>query len=226
MSNIINVFTAPTKVFTGLKENPKWVMPFIVVILIVAIFTGVFSGIVRSGEEAMAQQEEMLKERGYTDEQIEQVRQMSTGPLAAVFAGIGGAIFTGIMLLLFALILNLFIPLFGGTSGYKQVMAVICFSFFVTVPGMILKVILALITKSPFVTTSLALFAPGIDKMSFLFRFLNGFDFFVIWEMILVALGISITNDVKKSSAYVFVFIIFIISAFVGTALQSLGGAR
>jgi hypothetical protein len=226
MSNALAIFFSPGKVFANLKgmEKPAWQVPFIIILIVVALSAAFTVSVTQGSEEAIMRQEEAFRERGLTDEQIEQAKQFTQGPLPIVFGGIGGAVVVAVILLVFALLLNLFIPAMGGPKGYAMVFAVVCYSAMVLVPGAILKLILIIVTESPFVATSLALLAPGIEKTSFLWRFLNSFDFFVIWEMILVAMGITITKDVKKTSAYFLVFAIWFVSIFIGIGLQSLGG--
>jgi hypothetical protein len=220
MGTIIDIYTAPKKVFVMLKEKAQWVKPFVIVLVVIALIAAFVLNITRA--TLVVQQRETLEQRGLSEEQIEQAMKLSKGPLALVGAAVGAAVVTAIILLLFALIINLFIPLFGGKSLYKTVFSVVCFSALIKVPAAVLKLILIAITKSPYVTTSLALLAPNLAKNSFGYQLLAGFDFFIIWEMILVALGISITNEIKQNYAYVLVFIIWIASVFIGVGLGGL----
>jgi hypothetical protein len=222
MNKLFDVFSAPTRLFTNLKEKPKWAMPFIIVLIVIALAAS--ATVVLTKDALITRQEEVLKERGLDDEQIEQTKKFMQGPLPVVFGGIGGAIFVGVLLLLFTVILNLFVPVFGGTSGFKSVLTVVSFSAMIKVPSAILKIILMAITKSPFVTTSLALIASNLEKTSFVYQLLAGFDFFIIWEMILVAIGINIINGVRKQNAYVLVFLIWLVSLFIGIGLSFLRG--
>ena len=222
MNRLFDVFSAPSRLFTNLKEKPKWIIPFIIVLVVIALAAS--STVVLTKDAIITRQEEMLKERGMNDEQIEQTRKFMQGPLPVVFGGISGAIFVGVLLLLFTVILNLFLPVFGGTSGFKSVLTVVSFSALIKVPSAILKIILMAITKSPFVTTSLALVASNLEKTSFVYQLLAGFDFFIIWEMILVAIGINIISGVKKQNAYVLVFLIWFVSLFIGIGLSFLRG--
>lgn len=223
MALLMNIFWSPTKVFSTIKEKPQWVMPFVIIIIWIAFTAATTVLITRSSPEALSQQEEMMRERGMSEEQIEQAMQITQGPIPVIAGGVGGAIVFAIRLALFSLIINLFVPLFGGTSGYKSVLAVVSYSSLVAIPGSILRLILMGITKSPFVTTSLALLAQNIEHPTFLYGFLSAFDLFILWEMSLVALGITYTNSVKKSNAYILIFIIWFISIFIGIGLQSLG---
>ncbi|MGB3340848.1 MAG: YIP1 family protein [bacterium] len=222
MNRLFDVFSAPARLFTNLKEKPKWTMPFIIVLIVIALAAA--STVVLTKDAMITRQEEVLKERGMNDEQIEQTKKFMQGPLPVVFGGIGGAIFVGVLLLFFTVILSLFVPVFGGTSGFKSVLTVVSFSALIKVPSAILKIILMAITKSPFVTTSLALIASNLEKTSFVYQLLAGFDFFIIWEMIVVAIGINIINGVKKQNAYVLVFLIWFVSLFIGIGLSFLRG--
>lgn len=221
MTRLLDIFHAPTKVFTSLKEKPEWVTPFVIVLIVVALSAALTVSMTR--ETVMAQQEEILRERGVEEEQIERAMQFASGPVAMITSTIIAPIMIALMLLVFAAILNLFIPLFGGKGAFKPVFSVVCFSSLIKVPGAILRLILIIITKSPYVTASLALFAPTLAKTSFSYRLLAGVDFFIIWEMILVALGIAITSEVRKNNAYVLVFIIWIASVFIGAGLGMFG---
>ena len=220
--SIMDIYFAPSKVFNTIKEKPQWIIPFIIVLVVVAVTAVVTVSLTR--ETIIAQQEEIFEERGLSEEQIEQAKQFTSGPAVVISSAVSAVIFTAIILLVFALVTNLFIPLFGGDSGFKKVFSVICFSALVTVPAAILKLIMIAVTKSPYVTTSLALLVPNLAKTSFVYQLLAGFDFFILWEMILVALGISITNNVVKKNAYTLVFLIWIVSILIGTGLGSIFG--
>ncbi len=221
MNKIADILMSPTKIFMALKEKPEWVVPFIIVLIVVAVSAALTVSMTK--ETIIAQQEEMMREQGMTEEQIEQALKVSSGPLIVISATIGAAVFTAIILLLFAFLVNLLIPVFGGTGAFKRVFSVVWFSALVMVPAALLKVILIAITRSPYVTTSLALFVPGLAKDSFGYKVLAGFDFFIIWEMLLVSLGISITNEIERKSAYILVFSIWIASIFIGIALGLMG---
>lgn len=197
-------------------------MPLVIVLVVVALTAVVTVSLTR--ETIIAGQEELFQERGLSEEQIEQARQFMSGPILMISSAINAALFTAVLLLVFTLVLNLFIPLFGGESGFRRVFGVVCFSSLVVVPAAILKLIIVVMTRSPFVTTSLALLTPNLAKDSFIYQFLAGFDLFVIWEMILVAMGIGIVNNLARKNAYVLVFTIWFISIFIGIGLRSIFG--
>ncbi len=224
MKNIINIFFAPTKVFQDLKEKPVWLVP-LVIILVVGVLIAVLT-VVSTRDIAATQQEEALRARGMTEEQMAQARTFMKGPGPAIFGGIGALIVMTGILLLFSLIVNVLIPPLGGTGNFKKVFCVITHAGLVRVPGDIIRFILMLVTKSIYATTSLAAFAPGLAKTGALYRLLSQLDIFVLWEMILIAMGISITNDLKKNNAYYLVFGIWLFTVLLSVLLGGLFSPR
>lgn len=217
MDNIINIFLAPGKVFPRLKEKPAWLVPLFI-ILVVGVLIAVLT-VVLTRDVAMTQQEEALRERGMTEDQIAQTRAFMKGPGPAIIGGIGALVIMTGVLLLFSLIVNVLIPPLGGTGGFSKVFSVITHASLVRVPGDIIRFVLMLGTKSIYATTSLAAFAPGLDKTGALYRLLSQLDLFVLWEMILIATGIAVTNDLKKNNAYYLVFGIWLFTILLGVLL-------
>lgn len=224
MGRMLDVFLAPSKVFTYLKEKPQWAVAFIVILVVVALAAVISVGIAR--ESIIERQAEALREQDLTEEEMERAQGFVSGPFLYISSAIGAVVFTAILLLLFAFILNLFIPVFGGTAAFKTVFSVVTHAGLVKVLSAIVRVILVAVTKSVYVTTSLALLAPNMERGAFGYQLLSGCDFFIIWEMILVAIGINITNSVSKKNAYVLVFLIWVVSLFVGALLGTLQGGR
>ncbi len=221
MDKLINLFFAPKKVFEVLKEKPEWVTPLIIVLVVLAIATALT--LIFTKDLVLVKQEEIMRERGMTDEQIDRARRFMTGPGPCIFGTMSAVIVFVVIFLIFAALINLLIPLFDGTASFKHVFSVICYSSLVKVPASILRLILVVITGSPYISTSLSLLVPGMAKEAFSYRVLSGFDFFMVWEMVLVSLGISITTQTKKEKAYLIVFLIWIISIFVGASLGLVG---
>ena len=104
MADLLNIFTAPAAVFTKLKEKPKWVTPFLVVVVVIALSSAFTFKL--GQEKIMARQEQVMRERGLTDEQIEKAQEFSRGSIPIVFSLIGGALYTTIIILLFSLVLR------------------------------------------------------------------------------------------------------------------------
>ena len=110
MNKLLDIYTAPKRVFTSLKEKPEWVKPLIIVLIVVAITASLI--MIMNKETIIAKQEEAMKERGMSEEEIETRMKIVASPISTIAGAIGAAIFTVIILLILAAILNLFIPVF------------------------------------------------------------------------------------------------------------------
>jgi hypothetical protein len=218
MKNIINIFTQPSTVFISVKEKPEWSKPLTILLVVLTILS--ILSILTTRDLINARQIEAMKARNMTDEQIEQAMKFASGPMIVIFGAIGTIIGTLLILLIFAGILNLLIPVFGGSGDFRTVFTVVTYAGLVKIPGQLLRWILIMLKHSLKVSTSLALFLPVLEPNSFAYRFLNGIDFFIIWEIILVATGISITNNLKKQNAYILVFALWVLSVFLGAGLE------
>ncbi len=224
MKKFIDIFINPPLVFKGLKERPEWFKPLVVVLVFLSIISILTISTTR--DLITAQQIDAMKERGMTDEQIEQALKFTSGPFIYVSAVMGTIIGVSIILLIFALLLNIFIPMVGGEGSYKLVFSVVSFSALIKIPAHLLKLILIMLKHSLQISTSFSLFVPNLPVKSFAYRLLSSFDFFIIWEMMLVAMGISITNNLKKENSYILVFAIWLASVFLSIGLGGLFGPR
>ncbi|MEO0143023.1 MAG: YIP1 family protein, partial [candidate division WOR-3 bacterium] len=155
MKNFINIFTNPSAVFSSIKEKPEWSKPLMVVLVILSIISILTISTTR--DLITAQQIEAMKDRKMTDEQIEQAMKFTSGAFIYVSAIFGTIIGVTVVLLLFALLLNLFIPVAGGEGSYKLVFSVVSYSALIKIPAHLLRWILIMLKHSLQVNTSLAL---------------------------------------------------------------------
>ena len=61
MNKVIDIFHAPIKVFTSLKEKPEWVTPFIIILIITALSAAFVISTTRGNEELRVQQQELIE---------------------------------------------------------------------------------------------------------------------------------------------------------------------
>ncbi|MCX7784802.1 MAG: YIP1 family protein [candidate division WOR-3 bacterium] len=216
--NFFDIYLAPKRFFIQLKTKPQWVIPLILVV-ISSIIVAMVALATYSPEERLAQ----LRERNLTPEQLERAEKVISGPMVWISAIVAAVIFTPILLLITSVIINFLIPLLGSNSNFLITFGCITSAALVRIPSMFVKVILMLIKGTPFVHTSFVLFFPMLSKESFLFRLLSRIDFFTIWEIVLIALGLQTVYELKDKRSYYLIFgiwllYIIIISLFPGRA--------
>jgi len=196
---ILDIFLSPRNYFLRLKENPLFVIPLIIILLFVAIQTYVATRYTDVSEII-----KRMEERGAPPEQIERVEEFFKRPTRLIISLLSALIVTLIFLLIITLIFNFSLPLLGVEGNFKKTFAVVCGAGLVSAFGSLIRSIIIILRQSPFITTSLALFLP--KEKGLLFNFLSRFDFFTIWQIILIAFGLKIVFDIKSNKTYYLVF--------------------
>jgi hypothetical protein len=202
---MFSIYTAPTAVFTRLREKPTWVIPLIIALVATLAITALSIQYV----DWSGQREQMLErfdESDMTEEQqeqaLERMESFTDNPLMRYGFPLLGAIITQLVAFFFlALVYNLSLPLLGATGNFTRVMSVTAWAGLVMVPAVVVRAILTIMSKSAEVSTSLLLVAPNVSN-GFLKVVLSRVDLFTIWQLVLVAIGLKVMFDIKGSKSY------------------------
>jgi hypothetical protein len=202
---MFKIFSAPTELFTRLKEKPQWVLALVIVIVVNMGVAALSTRYVDWSKQRDLATERM-QERGMSEEQIEealeQMEKFTGNPVMRYGAPLVGALITQLIGFFFlALVYNLALPLLGTTGSYMKVVSVTAHASLVAIPGAIVRAILMLIRRSAEVSTSLALAFPNVES-KFLGVVLARVDIFTIWQLVLVGLGLKVVFDTKGSKSY------------------------
>ena len=211
---MLDIFSAPGNAFSRLKEKPAWLVPLIIVLVFNMLFVFVSSHYVDWQKQRQAALEQM-RERNMPQEQIDKATEgmdkFYSSPAMRFGVPVASTLIVSLIALLFlAVIYNVSLPLFGGTSDFKRMWAIVCTASLVGVPAAIVRGILVLLKRSAEVTTSLALAAPGL-KQGFAKALLTQLDIFDFWKFLLIAIGLRVVFGIKSSKAYTLVFAVWIV---------------
>jgi len=201
ITNLGLIFTSPGTAARSIAEDPHWLLPLIVVLVVAFVF-----GFVTYKFQAEQQREflEKIKEERGVDMDID--ARLAPTTTRRVTSGLQSAAAIGIMFILIpALVLNGFAKITGGESSFRRMFALLSFAGLITALSLLVKLPLVLAKQSIDVRTSAAMFAPSVGLQSPLYAFLNAFDVFAIWELVAVCIGFSVLSGlaVKKSAAIV-----------------------
>ncbi|MGE5371072.1 MAG: YIP1 family protein [Solirubrobacterales bacterium] len=213
---LVQVLYSPSEVFHWIKDNPKWLSAALVQILFGAALAVVVIFLNKS----------VILDQLAKTMSAEKVPTVFVGTLIA--AGVTALLTPFILWLLQSLLLLVYNQLGLGEARFGQLMAVSVIS---SAPGL-----LGGLLKSPFyfwlgiekaqkITTSPALLLPQPDPKSFLYAFLGQLDFFVLWGMVLLALGgaIVMRKEEKFSSVLIYCLAAFVaLAAIVGLITSKL----
>jgi hypothetical protein len=222
-SKVLSIFFEPRKVFESLKIKPTWLIPFIIVVLLGMVYYYYAYPIIMSDQVARIQANEKIP-----DEQKQAIMEKMGGgehPPAwqLGITPIGGLIY---LVIASAILFFVFNVLLGGDSTFRRVFSVYCYSALVGIPATIVKLPLTLVKKSTDVQTSLAILLSPDAKGSFLYNILSSIDIFVIWQVILISIGLAVVYKFTPKKSYTTVFVLWIVYVFLKSGLSSLlGGA-
>jgi Yip1 domain len=214
-TRIINTFVAPSKTFTDLRRSAAWWGPFLIMTIVALGFVYVVDqkiGFRKVAENQIqlspkaAQRIDQLpasQRSGAIDTQAKIMRYSSYGFMLIVL--IWDVIVAAILFATFK---------FGASAQvtFSRSFAVVMYA---SLPG-ILKSILAVVSilagvaadsftmQNP-VATNPAYFMNPADS-HFLYGIASALDIFMIWTLVLTAIGFSVVGKVKRSTAMVLVF--------------------
>lgn len=217
---IINVFVAPTAAFTAVREKPKWIIPFILIILI-SLFTAIMLQPVLSDvqQKAMIKQFEKM---GMDESEMEQAMETAR-ERAALFiypsAVLGVAFVVTIGALIWLFVGN---TILGAPVTFHQAMGLNVYRYLIISLGGLIKLPIMLSQNSLDVHFSLASFMSSEASASFIYKFLSHIDVFNIWSIAVLCIGLSVITrmEVKKVWPLVTALFLgyFVASAVLGSA--------
>lgn len=228
LSNIINTYIAPSKVFESIKdfEWKKAIIPLLILAVLGIISYGIIQDLADDYgyDKAVSVIENMDR---LTDEQkveqIAKIEERMDGPQITswVSSGLGGPITVLFMTLIALLVGNTFM---GGSAKYGQLLNVTAWAFMINILETIVKIPLMLNKWTLEVYTGLGVLGIG-EKGSFINSLLAGVDIFAIWRIILIAIGMGIIYNKKTQPYAVGMLIAWFVLKIIGAGLNSfLGG--
>jgi hypothetical protein len=225
LARAIGIITAPKDTYRSIVAHPRWFGMLALVCIAMAAFvggflftkvgqqawletvtTGSFSGPVN--EQQYAAMERIAPYVGYIG-----VAQMLLGvPLMmTITAGILFAVFNAAL---------------GGTATFKQVFSVVVHSSAVSLLGQLYAVPMNYARGTLNSASSLGVLLPMIDERSFLGRLLGMVDLFIIWWLIVLAIGLGVLFRRRTQPITVSLMAVYAVIAIVVAVVRSrMGGA-
>jgi hypothetical protein len=227
-ARIVNTFIAPSKTFTDLRRNASWWGPLLLLVIISTAFVYTagqkigFRKIMENQMQAQPKTQERLEK--LPAEQREQ--RMEQG---AKVTRIISYVFPVITLVIWLIVATVLFATFKFAAdadvSFKVSLAIVVYA---GLPGL-LKVLLAMVSvvagmspdsfsfQNP-VATNPGYFMNPADS-PFLYSVASSLDIFLIWTLILSAIGFSCVSKVKRSTALIVVFGWWVLFTLAGAAI-------
>jgi hypothetical protein len=201
IQRVINVFMAPSKAFAAVRKNPRWISPTILVLLLSSVMTWYITpAIQKEQKERMITQ---LENRGMDQEQIDEAVERTQQPWMKYMI-FGSALIGGFLVILAMAGVWLFVAktLLGGETCYKHMLEVVSLSMLIPSVGMLVKAPIIRFKETMNVHFSLATFMPDSAKESLIYKFLMNTDFFNIWFIAVLCIGIAVVAGLKVQKVW------------------------
>jgi hypothetical protein len=226
---ITNIFTAPSKTFADIRRNAMWVVPWL--LMLAASLGFAFTVGQRVGWEQVMQNNLRMAPAAQ-QERMEQIpadqkaRVMAQQVTVTKYISYGFPVLALIWLVIVALVLwGTFSFGAGGDIQFGQSLAIVIYA---SLPSLLKTLLAGLLLwikvpedffiQNP-IGTNIGHYLSFSDTPRFLYTLASAVDLFMIWVLVLTAIGFSVVGKVKQSTAYAVVFGWWIVVTLASAAL-------
>lgn len=230
-ARIINTFIAPSKTFTDLRRSAMWWAPFLLMAIISVAF--VYSVGQKIGFRKVTENQIQMspKQSAQLDNMAADQReqQMHARTIGTKYVSYFFPVVTLIIWLIIATVLFASFKLVAGADvTFKVSLAIVIFA---ALPGA-LKTLLAMASvlagmspdsfsfQNP-VATNPGYFMNPADNV-FLYSVASSLDVFLIWTLVLTAIGFTCVSKVKRGTAFAIVFGWWVLFTLAGAGLGAM----
>lgn len=220
-ARFVGIVLAPKATFQAVAAHPRWLGMLAVVCGLLALLVGgyLFTTVGRNAWLDM-----MGSNPAMTDAQFENLRKIA--PYVGWF-GVGQMlVFIPVVTLISAgLLYVVFNAVLGGTATFKQLFAVVVHAGVISVVGQLFTVPMNYARGAMTGATNLAVLLPMIDEQSFLGRLFGMVDLFIIWWLIVLAIGLGVLYRRRTQPIAWSLFGVYAVIAVIVAVVRSMGGA-
>ena len=215
----MQVFFSPKELFERLDQKPTWVLPMVTVIVVSLIMTLILLPTVIRPYTL----ENLESGFGGSGEQLERARGLLAGPVLYASSLTAALLGVPAKLLIISGIYALSLLPITGENRVRRMFSVLSHTAVISALGGVVGGALMIARKSIHVSMGLNLFFPFVQKETFLYRLLMQANFFTIWSVLVLALGVSVVGRMNTKKSYSIVLGLWIIAIVLGAAF---GGLR
>lgn len=216
------ILTSPRATFESVVARPKWLGMYVLTVVIIAIGAAL-PMMTDAGKQAAVDQQVSQMEGFGMQVSDEQYAQMQKGTAILPYMTGGSVlIFSIVISLIFAAILwAVFNAALGGDASYKQILTVLIHAGVVTAAGQLFTGPLNYFRGAVTSATNLGVLLPMLEETSFIGRLLGAIDLFIIWWLVVLAIGLAVLYRRKTQPIAYTLFGIYAVIALCIAAFMS-----
>jgi hypothetical protein len=225
-ARFIGILFSPRETFQAVAASPKVLGILFTVSLLTAVFAALPMTTDAGKQAALDQQVQSMKSFGVqvTDQMYDQMEKGSgrlpytTGIAAFIFIPIVSAVVAGILFAIFNAAL-------GGEASFKQVYSVYMHSGVVGVVSAAVSGVVNYFSGHVGSVANLGALLPMLGEKSFLSNLLGTVDIFIIWSVIVLAIGLGVLYKRRTQPIAISLLTVYAVIALAIAAFKSRGGA-
>ena len=198
VGRITNVFLDPKKAFADIAARPTWIVPVVLVIIAYLAFMYCFTTHV-GWEHSLRQAMETNSRVQQMDPQQRETALQTQIKFAPIGAYVVGPISIVVVALIIAAVLLLMTKMMGASLTFKQMFGISAYSMLPGLLASILAIVVMFIKnpedfnlQNPLAFNLGAFLEPPPASSKALYAFATSIDLFTFWQILLLAVGISV----------------------------------
>ena len=225
LSRFVGVITSPKATFQAVVAHPRWLGMLALVCVVIGLLVGGFL-MTKIGQDAWLDAATKSPLTGQVNEQ-QYAGMQRIAPYVGYFAVLQMFVFVPIVYAVCAGILYLiFTIMSGGTATFKQLFAVIVHTGPIGVLAQLFTVPMNFAQGSMSSKTNLAVFLP-MTEGTFLGRLLGTIDIFLVWQLIVLAIGLAVLYRRRTQPIATTLFAVYgVIALMIAAVMSRFGGTN
>lgn len=207
-NDLTGVFASPGPTIGRLMDKKRWLAVFMLILLTTAIVTYLSYPITKVEGAKLIRDSEMASK--FSEEQLDSLDKFT--PAQRLIGSLTQLPLAALMMVLAAFFVYLFFKVAGAAGNFSHYFSgVVHASVLDVVLGGIIKAALISVKKTMLVETGLTMFFPALDFRSLPYIILSQFDFFSVWYLAALTMGIAFFAKIslKKSITIVVLYFLF-----------------
>jgi hypothetical protein len=225
LSRFIGVVTSPKATFEAVVAHPRWLFMLLLVTVIIALGVTLPMTTEAGRQAALENQVQQMENFGVTVSD-EMYANMAKGMRFAAYQTFFSILIFGpiISVILAGILYGVFAVLMGGQATFKQLFAVYVHASVVSAVGQLFTGPLNYFRGSMSSATNLAVALPMIDEHSFLGRLLGMIDLFIVWWVVVLAIGLGVLYRRRTQPIAIGLFAVYAVIILAAAAVMSAFG--
>jgi len=229
LGRFIGVITSPRATFEAVARDPRW-LGMAGLVLLVTLAPATWFQMTDIGRQAALDQAVRATEAfgiTVTDQMYDQMAKATLdAPAWRTLLGMGiGALVSPVVWAAIAGLLFALMTVMGGNARFKQVFAVTVHSSAVSALGGLFATPINYLRETTTGVTNLAVFFPMLPEGGFLARLLGTVDLFLVWWVLVLAIGLAVLYRRKTAGVAIALFSIYAVIAIGYAAIFGLRSA-